>query len=197
MDRNTREPEFVRLSTFAPPAASSPSNPNGNARRQTIEWTGPSEALVGYTLEELKEEEEWLLGQIHAEDVGHVIEAFVQHLAPFPQNKQCSEARLWSVDYRFRRKDGSYILISERGITARDDEGYVASMNVVMFDKNLQRTQRMAHKTDLESRNYLKVVAENTPSGIFLMDSMGVSRMLLPSTKPMVADLSNQSIVYT
>lgn len=174
MSRNTRKPEFVRLSNFATPSTSSTAA--NNTAHHTIQWSGPSEPLVGYTLDELKEDEQWLLEQIHPEDVEHVKQAFAKHLAPMPHNKQCSEARLWSVDYRFRRKNGSYILVSERGITTRDDAGYVRNMNVVIFDKHLQRTQRMAHKTELESRNYLKVVAENTPSGIFLMDGMGVSQ---------------------
>jgi len=174
MSRNTRKPELVRLSNYTPSSTSSTAPTN--AARHIIQWSGPSEALLGYTLDELKEDEQWLLEQVHPEDVEHVIQTFVKHLAPMPQNKQCSEARLWSVDYRFRRKDGSYIMVSERGITTRDDAGYVTCMNVVIFDKHLQRSQRMAHKTELESRNYLKVVAENTPSGIFLMDGMGVSK---------------------
>lgn len=177
MARNTRKPEFMRETTYRPP--SSCVNTADSNVRLTTTWTGPSELLLGYTTDELKEDEVWLLEHVHPEDTDHVIQAFVKHLAPFPDNKQCSEARLWSVDYRFRRKDGSYVLVSERGITARDDAGYVTTMNVVIFDKHLQRTQRMAHKKDLESRNYLSVVAENTPSGIFLMDSMGVSGLMI------------------
>lgn len=129
--------------------------------------------LLGYSLQELEDSEAWWLDHVHPEDAGHVFEKLTKHLKQFSERKECAEARMWNVDYRLRRKDSTYVLVSERGITTRDEAGFPLILKSVIFDKELQRRSRVEHKKHMEARNYLAAVAENTPSGIFLMDNQG------------------------
>lgn len=165
----SRKPELTRLTTFDPQNTTS----RTQGARPTIIWIGPSNAICGYELEEIENTEEWWLDHVHPEDVEDVTTSYRQHLQPRPAHPYRSEARLWSADYRFRRKDGSYLLVAERGTTIRDKDGFVKKLTAVIIDKTLQESQRSAHKRKLEQRNYLATVAENTPSGIYLMDNQG------------------------
>jgi len=165
----SRKPELTRLTTFKSYNAAS----QARSATPTITWIGPSYTICGYDLEEIENTEEWWLGHIHPEDVEDLTSSYRQHLQPCPARPYHSEARLWSADYRFRRKDGTYLLVSERGTTIRDKNGFVTKLTSVIIDKTLQNRQRSAHRWKLEQRNYLATVAENTPSGIYLMDNQG------------------------
>lgn len=168
-----RKPEFTRSTVFSAPDTSARQATSTPHQAQQVSWSGPAQPLLGYSLEELEDKESWWLDHIHPEDADYVLNKLTNHLKQFPGRKECAEARMWSVDYRIRRKDSTYVLVSERGITTRDEAGFPLILNSVIHDKELQRTSRIEHKKHMEARNYLAAVAENTPSGIFLMDTQG------------------------
>lgn len=160
--KSSRKPELTRIAIF---------EPQDQGTRPTISWVGPSQQICGYTLEEIEDTEEWWLDHIHPDNVQEVLSKYRQLFQAFPSSPHCSEARLWSADYRFRRRDGTYLLVSERGTTIRNEQGHVVKLTSVIIDNVLQKKRRQAHKKDLEQQNYLAMVAENTPSGIYLMDN--------------------------
>jgi len=165
----SRKPELTRLTTFDPHGVAS----RAQGAKPTISWNGPSQDICGYDLEEIEDTEEWWLDHIHPGDLEGLKSSYQRHLQPYPTRPHCSEARLWSADYRFRRKDGTYLLVSERGTTIRDKDGLILKLTSVVINKALKEEQRSAHRRKLEQRNYLATVAENTPSGIYLMDNQG------------------------
>jgi len=165
--KSSRQPEFTRIAIFDLQDLSH----QRQGGTPTITWSGPSQQICGYHLGQIDETEEWWLDHIHHDDVQEVLSSYRQLLKPYPASPHCSEARLWSADYRFRRRDGTYLSVSERGTTVRNEQGCVIKLTSVMIDKILQTERRQAHKRNLERQNYLAIVAENTPSGIYLMDN--------------------------
>lgn len=161
-----RKPEVVRTLTLDPALG-------GGDQARTSTWEGPIEALFGYTLIEVDDTEEWWHSRIHPEDRDGVVESLEQHLLPEEGTPFAAEARIWGRDYRFRNVDGYYVLVSDRSITTRDDDGNVLSLRSVIFDKDLRRLERKKHAEFLASQNHLAIIADNTPSGIFMMDPQG------------------------
>ena len=137
---------------------------------QLISWTGPIEKLFGYPLADIRNTEEWWLEKIHQDDRQRVSEAFNEKLKPALVDRFAAESRIWGYDYRFRRADGSYILVSDRNIAARDRHGNVTHLSSVVFDKENRKYEREAHAKELESINDIALIANNTVSGIYMMD---------------------------
>jgi diguanylate cyclase (GGDEF)-like protein/PAS domain S-box-containing protein len=94
--------------------------------QNTIWWNDGFTSLFGYPREELEPgPESWTL-RIHpdevqqvADDIHHVIDGSEQY---------------WSAEYRFRRKDGSYADIFDRGFVIRDAAGKAIRMIGAMQD---------------------------------------------------------------
>lgn len=139
-------------------------------QQQTVKWTGPVEELFGYRLGTIEQTEDWWLNHIHPEDRPELTESLSKHLDPTQGSPFASEARIWGSDYRFRHADGHWVLVSDRSITSRDDEGHAVGLTSVIFDKNKRAVERQQHQKTLHSQNTLALIANNTPSGIFMMD---------------------------
>jgi len=137
---------------------------------QVITWTGPIQTLFGYSLSDVGGTEHWWLDRIHPDDCVSVLESLTKHLIPAPNKPFAAESRICGLDYRFKHANGGYILISDRSITTRDKDGNAVCLESVVFDKKARRNERDEHTKHLESQNVLALVANNTPSGIFMMD---------------------------
>jgi PAS domain-containing protein len=154
------------------------SSPDGNYRErsatpyqeQRIVWNGPVKPLLDYSSEDVEPTEEWWLDRIHADDRESVLQSLARHLIPAPRNPYASESRIWGHDYRFRNADGYFVLISDRAITTRDEHGNAICLESVIFDKEKRRFERETHAKVLESQDHLALIANNTPSGIFMLD---------------------------
>ena len=142
-------------------------------QKQIVTWDGPIQALFGYSLDDVEQTEEWWLNKIHSEDCDNVLESLTRHLVAAPENPFAAESRIWGMDYRFRHAEGRYILVSDRTITTRDQHGNAVLCESVVFDKEARRNEREVHAKHLKSQNLLALVADNTPSGIFMMDPQG------------------------
>jgi PAS domain S-box-containing protein len=168
-----RKPEVVRSVRFTSPEGVYYPNSVTPYLDQSITWSGPVEQLLGYTLEETENTEDWWLANIHPEDQKGVVRSLSNHLKPAPVRPYAAEARLWSYDYRFRHAKGTYVLISDNCITTRDQHGHVISLQCILYDKHARRKAREEHARLLDSKNHLSLVANNTPSGIYMMDPQG------------------------
>lgn len=143
------------------------------SKRQIIRWTGPTDELFQIKLNDVGCSEEWWLDHIHPDDRDRVSTSLDTHLARHSTNSYDADSRMWQADYRFRRADGTYVLISDRTITARSEDGRVISFTSVLYDSIERKASRQAHLEKLRSEDYLAIVAKNTPSGIFMMDPQG------------------------
>lgn len=141
--------------------------------KRSLSWRGSVEELLGFHPKDIPSEESWWLARIHPEDLFDVVNSLSRILAPAPDKPYASEARIWAHDYRFKHASGEYFVISERSIVDRDKSGNVLSMTSTIFDAEKRRIERKAHREFLDSRNQFALIANNTPSGIWMMDHMG------------------------
>jgi len=167
-----RKPEVERHVALAI-ADSIDGSPAAPSKPQIIRWTGPTDELFQIQLNDVGCSEEWWLDHIHPEDRDRVSTSLATHLATHTSNSYDADSRMWQADYRFRRADGSYVLLCDRTITARSEDGKVISFTSVLYDLKKRKASRQAHLEKLRSEDYLAIVAKNTPSGIFMMDPQG------------------------
>jgi PAS domain S-box-containing protein len=111
-----------------------------NPANERIHWGEATHALFGYPPEEMGGLT-WWTEQIHPEDRQEVLESLGHAV-------ESGEAS-WSAEYRFRRKDGTYAHVLDRGLVARDAEGNAARMIGSMMDiterkRTMERMQQEA-----------------------------------------------------
>jgi len=143
------------------------------SQRQIVRWTGPTYELFGYEVANIVSTDEWWKDQIHPDDRDHTLTSLATHLARTTGHAYDADSRMWQAEYRFRRSDGTYVLLCDRTITTRSEDGEVISFTSVVYDLKERQASRQAHLEKLQSENYLAIVAKNTPSGIFMMDPQG------------------------
>src|SRR5262249_13387798 len=83
--------------------------------RNTLSWSEGIQTLFGYTLQEAVPDFAWWEDCLHPEDRERVMAKFHTMLA--------SGAEVWSDEYRFRKADGSYAYVFNRGYIDRDGKG--------------------------------------------------------------------------
>ncbi len=81
----------------------------------SIWWSENFQILFGYAVEEIEPSIEFWARCIHPDEHGRV----VAHINSIVAGSEES----WSDEYRFRRKDGSYAEVFDRGHVLRDDSG--------------------------------------------------------------------------
>ena len=93
--------------------------------RNTIEWNGGLSTLFGYP--EAVTDAAWRVDRIHPDDrtrVGHSLE----------KATIVNDGTSWADRYRFRRADGSYVVVIERAHVIRDDRGPCQVLGVVTLE---------------------------------------------------------------
>jgi diguanylate cyclase (GGDEF)-like protein/PAS domain S-box-containing protein len=94
--------------------------------QNTLWWNESFTTLFGYSLEEIEPgPESWTL-RIHPEELDQVTADF-HRIVDGSENS-------WAAEYRFRRKDGSYADIFDRGFVIRDAAGKAVRMIGAMQD---------------------------------------------------------------
>jgi len=170
--KNTRKPEVTRTISPSPTTHITRASTADNTRR-TVSWSGPTESLFGCRVEDIDKTEEWWLDHIHPDDRLNISRSLTEHLKPVHGNPHASESRIWGCDYRFRHAKGHYILVSDRSIISRDETGNVVKVTSVVSDKEKRSIERNEYEELHNSQNHLAAIADNTPSGIFMMDPQG------------------------
>ena len=165
-----RQEEVTRTVCLSAPDATDRAPSATPFQKQIVTWKGPIQALFGYSFNDVQDTEDWWLDRIHPEDRDSVLASLTRHLIAAPERPFAADSRIWGPDYRFKHADGTYILISDRTITTRDRYGNAIMFESVMFDKEARRNERAYHMKNLKSQDRLALVANNTPSGIFMMD---------------------------
>jgi len=94
--------------------------------QNTLWWNDGFTTLFGYPREELEPgPESWTL-RIHPEELDRITGGFHAVVD--------GSGQYWSAEYRFRRRDGSYADIFDRGFVIRDDAGKAIRMIGAMQD---------------------------------------------------------------
>jgi len=95
-------------------------------RRDCVEWNEAIGTLFGYAPETVEPTAEWWLSRVHEEDrdrLGASLHAMLSGVGNH-----------WSETYRFRRADGAYADVLDRGHAVRDEDGRAVRMVAAMLD---------------------------------------------------------------
>jgi len=118
--------------------------------------------LFGYRPGEVQPDNDWWVEQIHPQDRDRVlygINAAVE-----------SGEKHWSAEYRYRRADGSYASVFDRGYVLRDPWGKPTRMIGAMMDISaLKRTERALR----ESQERFTAFMDNSPIYAYVKDEGG------------------------
>jgi len=91
-----------------------------------IWWNGGFQCLFGYDAEEAGGDLESRTSRLHPQDAPRVLRR-IHQLIESPEN-------YWTDEYRFRRSDGAYAFILDRGYVIRDAQGKALRMVGAMVD---------------------------------------------------------------
>jgi PAS domain S-box-containing protein len=102
----------------------------------TVWWNEGVTSLFGYAPEEIGHSLESWTERIHPDEVGAVtddIHAAIDSLSEF-----------WTGEYRFRRRDGTYAYVFDRGYVIRDKSGKAIRMIGAMQDMSARKQAELA-----------------------------------------------------
>ena len=99
-------------------------------------WNDALHEAYGHSPAEIDPSGDWWLAQIHPEDRPRISDAIHAVIA--------GEGTAWNSEYRFRRRDGSYAEVLDRGHVIRDDDGKATRMIGAMLDMTSARSTETA-----------------------------------------------------
>jgi two-component system, NarL family, sensor histidine kinase UhpB len=124
-----------------------------NLETKVVWWSEGMGKLFGYRQEDVSSKFEWWFERVHPEDRDRVTTS-IQKVAE-------ANGQHWSGEYRFRRQDGSYATVLDRGYIVRDSSGKPARLVGGLSDVS---EQRMAERALENSRQQLRALAARVQS---------------------------------
>lgn len=112
-----------------------------NLETDELWWGDGIRELFGYPEAGKETAFDWWAKKVHPDDRERVVESL--------RDAARRGAELWTAEYRFERKDGSYAQIYDRGWTILNNEGKVERVIGGMLDT----TERKIHENNLIIRN--------------------------------------------
>ncbi len=125
-------------------------------------WNERFKTMFGYKNEEIEPGIGSWSSRIHSEDKERVL---LSIHAAIDRGEHA-----WSDEYRFRRSDGSYAAIFDRGHVVRDEGGRPIRMVGAMMDITERKRDEEALK---ENHQLLRAVIEGTPDAVYVKDRQG------------------------
>ena len=102
----------------------------------TVEWCEGARELFGYALAESSSPIAWWHDAIHPEDRDRVVSSIHDAVERATSH--------WRSEYRFRRADGTYADVLDRGFMIRGEDGAIVRLLGAMQDVSQQRAAQQA-----------------------------------------------------
>ncbi|HUC83043.1 MAG TPA: PAS domain S-box protein [Flavisolibacter sp.] len=129
-------------------------------------WNEGFKSLFGYAEEEIEATTESWHSRLHPEEREQVIDDIQRTIDSGTKN--------WSKEYRFRKKDGSYSTVLDRGYALHDETGKPYRMLGAMQDITLQEISRREAE---ESAQQIRALIESAPFpiGVYIGREMRIA----------------------
>jgi PAS domain S-box-containing protein len=116
-----------------------------NLLSDQVEWNEGIEHLFGYRLDEVVPDISWWHDRVHPDDRPRVVAGMRSAIE--------SGAEFWTDEYRFRRADGTYAIVTDRGMVARDGrgKGYRMLGTMADFTERRRAEEKLAQAQRIEA----------------------------------------------
>jgi PAS domain S-box-containing protein len=115
-----------------------------------LEWTAGMQTVFAYTAEQVEPGIEWRTNAIHPDDRDRVLQGLDDAIA--------NQADTWADHYRFKRGDGTYADVFDRGSFVYGGDGQVRMIGT-MLDVSMEKRAREAHaRVSQQLENLVKSV---------------------------------------
>jgi PAS domain S-box-containing protein len=135
-------------------------------------WSEACLPLFGYLPEQMGHTVDWWVEQVHPEDR----EAVVEELRRFVEE---GGKEGWRAEYRFRRRDGSWAYVLDRGVLACDEAGRATRMVGSMMDLTERRraVEQLAQEAQFRER-FIGILGHDlrNPLNAILLSARGLRR---------------------
>jgi diguanylate cyclase (GGDEF)-like protein/PAS domain S-box-containing protein len=141
-------------------------------------WNDALGSVYGHSLNKNESTAEWWLSQVHPEDRDRVRETIHRVIE--------GGGRIWAAEYRFRRSDGLFADVFDRGTVLRDESGRALRMIGALLDlSERKRAEEALRSSELLHRSVLEASADcikimSLDGRLEHMNSPGVSLLELP-----------------
>jgi PAS domain S-box-containing protein len=129
--------------------------------RGTVTWNDEITRTFGYPPHDVAPELEWWTTRVHPDDLDEVLAGLEAAL---------EDGESWSAEYRFRRGDGSYAVVLDRGFIQRGSGGTVARVLGSMQDVSEHR--RLVAAVEQSEAHYRRLVT-SLPQTVYALDGAG------------------------
>lgn len=125
-----------------------------NMQTKVVWWSDGVQKLFGYRADEVSSTFDWWFQRVHPDDLERVTGAISRAVE--------TGGRTWSGEYRFRRQNGTYAVVLDRGYIIRDAAGNPARLVGGLTDVS---EERMAAQALESSRQQLRALTTRLQTG--------------------------------
>ncbi|MBF5046252.1 MULTISPECIES: PAS domain S-box protein [Myxococcaceae] len=148
-----------------------------------LRWNEAMQTMLGYSPHEVQPSLAWWEAQLHPDDLARVLASLDRALQ--------GEGHAWVDEYRFRRADGSYAAVLDRGYFLRDAQGQAVRGIGAMMDLS---ERRAAEERLRKSEEYFRALIENARDLVAVLDAQGRFAYVSPAVTRVLGFSSEQMV---